>query len=157
MTTPTSALGEAAPPRLGEGLDFMRLLWALEHALARASRRMEAIIGLTGPQRLVIRIVGRFPGISPGHLAALLHVDPSTLTGVLGRLEGRGLLSRRRDPRDRRRVLLGLTAGGRAFDVESDGTIEHAVQQATASATPGQAEAAREMIELLTIRIRALS
>jgi MarR family transcriptional regulator, organic hydroperoxide resistance regulator len=32
-------------------LDFMRLLWSIEHGLQRMSKRMESEIGITGPQR----------------------------------------------------------------------------------------------------------
>src|SRR5438132_8459125 len=37
--------------------------------------------------RLVMRIVGRFPGIAAGRVAQILHVHPSTLTGILKRSE----------------------------------------------------------------------
>ena len=77
-------------PPLGAVLDFMRLLWAVDHALQSASKRMESAFGMTSPQRLVVRIVGRFPGIAAGRVAEILHVHPSTLTGVLKRLEARG-------------------------------------------------------------------
>jgi DNA-binding MarR family transcriptional regulator len=116
-----------ALPPLGEALDFLRLIWAVDHNLQRRSKRMEASLGVTGPQRLVIRIVGRFPGILPGQLAQILHVHPSTLTGVLKRLERQGLLSRRIDSRDRRRSRLGLTPAGNRLDAEVEGTIEAAV------------------------------
>jgi DNA-binding MarR family transcriptional regulator len=85
-------------------------------------------LGLTGPQRLVLRIVGRFPGIPAGELAALLHVHPSTLTGILQRLEKSGWVKRRVHPRDRRRVLLGLTERGRALDVGDAHTVEGVVR-----------------------------
>jgi len=111
----TEELDEKGPP-LGAVLDFMRMLWALDHALQSASKRMESAFGMTGPQRLAVRIVGRFPGIAAGRLAEILHVHPSTLTGVLRRLEGRGILQRRPDPRDARRALFMLTAKGRKVD-----------------------------------------
>src|ERR687884_1409361 len=94
---------------LGPVLEFMKQLWALDHGLQTVSKRMESRFGITGPQRLVVRIVGRFPGISAGALADVLHVHPSTLTGVLRRLEERGVLQRRGDPNDGRRALFGLT------------------------------------------------
>jgi DNA-binding MarR family transcriptional regulator len=120
----------AARPSAGDVLDFLGLIWAVDHALHRISKRMEATVGVTGPQRLVIRLVGRFPGISAGRLSELLRLHPSTVTGILTRLEHRGLLERRRDPTDRRRLRLGLTARGRQFDVPSQGTIEAAVARA---------------------------
>ena len=58
-------------------LQFMQLLWAVAHGLERASKRMTREIGVTGPQRLVLRVAGLRPGLSAGHLAAILHVHPS--------------------------------------------------------------------------------
>src|ERR1700733_2332457 len=45
--------------RLDAVLDFMRLLWSIEHGLQSASKHMEGTLGITGPQRLVLRIVGQ--------------------------------------------------------------------------------------------------
>ena len=132
------ASGELAPqpegerpkgPPLGEVLEFMRLLWAVDHGLQSTSKRMESTLGLTGPQRLVVRLVGRFPGITAGTLAQILHVHPSTLTGVLKRLEKRGLLERKADPLDGRKALFALTEAGRSLDSPSEGTVEAAVQR----------------------------
>src|SRR5262245_24693667 len=119
MTRPPRAAAlarQGKPPVLGELLDFMRLMWAVDHALHRSSKRMHAAIGVTGSQRLVVRIVGKFPGIGAGQLAQLLHLHPSTLTGVLDRLEARQLIRRGRDPRDGRRALFMLTARGARID-----------------------------------------
>ena len=92
----TLEAGSLPPP--GETLEFMRLLWAIDHGLQRRSKRMAKTLGLTGPQRLVVRMLGRYPGISAGQLAQVLHLHPSTLTGILRRLERRGWLTRRRRP-----------------------------------------------------------
>ncbi|MDC0710763.1 MarR family transcriptional regulator [Stigmatella sp. ncwal1] len=116
-------------PPLGEVLEFMRLLWAVDHGLQSTSKRMESNLGVTGPQRLVLRLVGRFPGITAGALAQILHVHPSTLTGVLKRLEKRGLLERKSDPLDGRKALFALTETGRTLDVPATGTVEAAVQR----------------------------
>src|SRR3954464_6429268 len=75
-------------------LDFMRLLWSIEHGLQRLSKRMENEIGITGPQRLVLRVVGQYPDLSARHLAHIVRLHPSTITGVLQRLVSRGLLER---------------------------------------------------------------
>ena len=86
---------------LPDTLQFMKMLWGLSHALDRASKQMAGTIGVTGPQRLVLRVVGLRPGVSAGDLAGTLHVHPSTLTGVLQRLVVQKLLMRTPDPRDR--------------------------------------------------------
>jgi|SRR5712664_829459 len=127
-TIPGEGPGDAGDD-LGPVLKFMKQLWALDHRLQSASKRMKATYGITGPQRLVVRFVGRSPGISAGALAEMLHVDPSTLTGVLRRLESRGVLHRRPDPKDARRALLGLTPRGRHVDALRIGTVEQAVRR----------------------------
>jgi len=136
--------------RLGPVLEFMRALWALDHALQSASKRMETRLGVTAPQRLVVRIVGRFPGISAGEVAEILHVHPSTLTGVLKRLEARGIVTRRADPRDARRALLALTARGRELDRLRSGTVEAVVRRVLQRLPSGSVRSARALAEALT-------
>ena len=126
---------------LGPVLDFLRLLWAVDHGLNRFSKRMETEIGVTGPQRLAIRIIGQFPWITAGGLAAILHVHPSTLTGILHRLRLRRLIVRRADARDARRALLRLTTDGKRCDARQAGTIEAVIEQVLARCTRQQIEA----------------
>ena len=144
-----SVFARAPLPPLGDVLDFMRLIWALDHSLQRTSKRMERALGVTAPQRFVIRIVGRFPGIPAGELARFLHIHPSTLTGILGRLERSGVVRRRADPRDGRRSLLGLTDKGRQFDVATEETVEAAVARALEGMSAGKLQAAREALQSL--------
>src|SRR5919108_2503988 len=141
-------------PPLGAVLDFMRLLWAVDHSLQSASKRMVATYGITGPQRLVVRIVGRFPGISAGRVAEILHVHPSTLTGVLKRLEARSVLQRRPDPRDARRALFMLTAKGRKLDTVRTGTVEQAVRRVLLK-DPLKVGAAQEVLASLSGELEA--
>ncbi len=141
---------------LGPVLDFMRALWALDHALQSASKRMESRRGVTAPQRLVVRIVGRFPAISAGEVAGILHLHPSTLTGVLKRLEDRGLLARRPDPADGRRALLQLTPRGRKVDRLRDGTVEAAVRRALRNLPPETVRAARDAALTLSSELERL-
>ncbi len=118
----------------GDGtLELLRLIWAVDHGLQKTSKAMGRRWGITGPQRLVVRFVGERPDVSAGDLARILHLDPSTLTGVLRRLEQRGLLRRSADPADARRVRLALTARGRAQQTARAGMIESAVRTTVAS------------------------
>jgi DNA-binding MarR family transcriptional regulator len=140
---------------LGSVLDFLRVLWALDHELARSSKRMERDLGVTGPQRLVIRFVGRFPGISAGKLAKLLCMHPSTLAGILRRLEVRRLLLRRVDARDGRRALFALTAAGRQRDSRQPGTVEAVVENVLRATPRRQLSAATQLLTRLTEALAA--
>ncbi|MDI1478802.1 MarR family transcriptional regulator [Polyangium sp. y55x31] len=139
--------------KLGEVLDFMRLLWAVDHALQSMSKRMEASLGVTGPQRLVIRIVGRFPGISAGELASVLHIHPSTLTGILKRLEARSIIGRKPDPDDARRALFELTARGRELDGLKIGTVEATVRRSLSKLPPRKVSSARDVLGSLAVAL----
>ena len=123
---------------VGDAIDFLRLIWAVDHALQRRSKSMAATLGITGPQRLVIRIIGRFPSIHATQLADILYLHPSSLTAVLKRLERRRLVRRWPDERDRRRWLLGLTPRGQALNQEAPGTNEAAVQRVLRTTTTRQ-------------------
>lgn len=133
----------------GGTLRYMQAMWALVHALEVRSKLMSRTIGVTGPQRLVLRIIGQQPGATAGAIAKMLDLHASTLTGVLARLEGRGMISRRVDPEDRRRARFSLTAAGRRVDRERSGTVEAAVRRALGRVSPEVIEASRELMQVL--------
>jgi len=132
--------------RLDPVLDFLRLLWSIEHGLQRVSKRMEAELGITGPQRLVLRVVGRFPGLSAGELAHIVRLHPSTITGILKRLVSRGWLERTADPGDSRRARLRLKRRAVPFTRASPGTVEMAVRHALKRAGRSNVRAARRVL-----------
>lgn len=136
--------------QLGRTLGFMRTLLAVGHALEARSKRMQARIGVTASQRLLLRIVGRYPGISAGDLAQLMEVHASTVTGVLQRLEQRRWIVRRDDPSDKRRALLGLTEEGAKIDQLRSGTVEAAVRRALGRCSEQQVEAAVAVLEAMS-------
>jgi MarR family transcriptional regulator, organic hydroperoxide resistance regulator len=144
-------------PALDNVLQFMQLLWALVHAMEKASKRMKDEVGVTGPQRLVLRVVGLRPGLSAGEVAEILHVHPSTLTGVLSRLVAERLLRRTVDPTDRRRAVLELTAAGERINAVSRGTVEAAVAAALAHVPDRDRAATRRVLTRMTARLDGLS
>jgi len=145
---PVEDLGPATARRpLGSVLEFLRVLWGLNHALESSSRRMKARLGVTGPERMVVRLVGRYPGISAGELARILRVHPSTLTGLLKRLVGKRILTRQTDARDGRRALFSLTSRGAAADSTQKGTVEASVKVALESLAGADVRVAAAVLE----------
>lgn len=131
----------------------MQRLWELVHAIAVRSKRMRKTIGVTGPQRLVIRVVGQSPDATAREIAEILGLHPSTLTGVLARLERQRMLQRKVDPADRRRVRFRLTALGRRIDQERKGTVEAAVRRALGRAEPAMIAGTEALLELLVAEL----
>jgi DNA-binding MarR family transcriptional regulator len=60
----------------------------------------------------LLTVVAKRPGITQQELAALAHVDPSSMVALLDDLEARGVAERRIDPSDRRRRSVHLTEKG---------------------------------------------
>ncbi len=136
-------------------LDFLRLMWAVDHELQSVSKRMLIDLGLTGPQRLAVRFIGLQPGLAAGELAALLHLDPGTVTGILRRLEAARMIVRAREPSDNRRVCLTLTRRGQAINRRRTGTIEFAVRRALASVPDSDVRAARRVLRVIAGQLGA--
>ncbi len=154
------SITNGVPPKdldLGATLSFLSSIWRLNHCLERASKHMEARIGVTGQQRMIIRVVGRYPGITPGQVARALWIDAGTLSAALKRLETRKLVRRERDAADRRRVMLHLTEDGARYDVPTGATVEAAVAAALAEEPLEAASEARRFIEALALRINEVA
>jgi DNA-binding MarR family transcriptional regulator len=79
------------------------------------SRHLWRDYGLTSPQLATLREILAGDNVSPGTLATVLHLSQPTVTGILGRLEQRGLVRRERSGTDRRNVLAVPTEQGRAL------------------------------------------
>ncbi len=134
----------------GETLRFMQRLWDLVHALDVRSKRMAKTLGVTGPQRLVIRVLGRSPAMAASEIAETLGMHPSTLTGILRRLEGHRMIERKVDDADRRRARFRLTARGKQIDRERKGTVEAAVRRALGRADASIIGKTSAMLTFLT-------
>ncbi|MGN9775667.1 MarR family winged helix-turn-helix transcriptional regulator [Micromonospora sp. H33] len=91
-------------------------LYAASRAVTDVYRPILDGFGLTYPQYLVLLVLWEHdeaPTVSA--LGERLHLDSGTLSPLLKRLEGAGLVVRRRSAADERRVVVELTAQGRAL------------------------------------------
>ena len=92
-----------------------RVLVAVRRIIRRTdqhSRKLLQEFGMTGPQLVVLREVAAEER-SASALARAVSVSLPTLSGIVARLEGRGLVARRRGDEDRRQVLISITHAGR--------------------------------------------
>ena len=84
-------------------------------AFNRVYRQQLQPLGLTYPQYVAMVVLWAQDGITIGTLGDQVALETNTLTPMLKRLEGMGLIERRRDTADERRVLIHLTQTGRAM------------------------------------------
>jgi DNA-binding MarR family transcriptional regulator len=98
-----------------ETLVDQRLLPLLEH-LARVGRRAaEATMAPGGlrPRHLIaLKLLSEDGPASQQGLSEALRLDPSNVVGLLNELEERELITRRRDPSDRRRHIVEMSPRG---------------------------------------------
>ncbi len=90
-------------------------LYSASLAMTKLYKPLLAPLGLTYPQYLVMLVLWQADGLAVSQVGERLALDSGTLTPLLKRLEGAGLIQRLRDAADERRVLLQLSAAGRAL------------------------------------------
>ena len=91
-------------------------LYAATRAVTRRYGELLAEVQLTYPQYLsLLALWEAEEPLSVGELGERLRLDSGTLTPLLKRLESAGLVVRRRDAKDERRVLIELTDEGWAL------------------------------------------
>jgi DNA-binding MarR family transcriptional regulator len=88
------------------------------------SRRLMDRYELTGPQLAILREAQRLDGVSPSALARAVHLSQPTVSGILSRLERRGLVCREQSAGDRRSVLIRVTPEGEAMLEEAPSLLQ---------------------------------
>jgi len=118
MTSEATLSGPASPVE-GDAVDPLALEQQVCFALAVASRGVIGIyrpilerLSLTHPQYLVMLALWQHAPLRVADLAALLQLEPATLSPLLKRLEAIGYVVRERDSSDERALRITLTPAG---------------------------------------------
>ncbi|MFC6633470.1 MarR family winged helix-turn-helix transcriptional regulator [Microbulbifer taiwanensis] len=105
-------------------------LYSTSLAISKMYKPLLEKLGLTYPQYLMMLVLWEEDGITATELGRRLGQDKGALSPVIKRLEAQGLIDRRRDPGDERRVHLQLTATGKSMQRQAH-TIPSQVLRAT--------------------------
>lgn len=105
-----SSAATAAAPDVAAVVQSFRRITKSIHEFSKAVDRE---YGITGPQLWAMMTIQELESCSAGDLADRLFVHPSTITGVIQRLEEKRLINRQRRADDRRAVVLSLTPLGK--------------------------------------------
>lgn len=95
--------------------DLMILLHDVARVLRTRSDQIARTRGMTRAQWVILARLSRQPGISQNELASICEVEPITVGRLVDRLEARGLVERRADPKDRRVRRLHLLPAAEPF------------------------------------------
>lgn len=152
----------AAEPPLKLDNQICFAIYSAAHAFNRVYKPLLDRLGLTYPQYLVMLVLWESEPLSVTALGQRLFLDSGTLTPLLKRLEAGGFITRRRNPRDERQVLIGLTPAGSALKAQASdipeaicrasggdvgwmGELQHALQVLRGRLAAASAE--REIVE----------
>jgi DNA-binding MarR family transcriptional regulator len=111
VTTPTSVPTAKLPQELVESTTF--LLKRLGFAAKERSLAAYEDLGLHPYHHAVLLVLDEGSAETQGSIADALGYDRGQLVGLLDELEEHGLVERKRDPNDRRRQSVSLTAEGK--------------------------------------------
>lgn len=93
--------------------NVMIALRKIIQAIDMNSKKLVKRVGLTGPQLVILQEISNTGEVTAGEIARAVSLSQATVTGILERMEKSGLLSRRRNEHDKRRVMVNITATGK--------------------------------------------
>jgi len=134
----------------------MQLVELLRGINKEISKRLVTIVReqkLSIAEISVLMRMNRTPACRATELAAMIGIPTSTVTGILDRLERRGLLKRRRDPNDRRSILIMVTQKTKDFVADLITPMEGMLREAFRSMPDSRTQ---RLIEDLRFILKAL-
>lgn len=142
------------PPRApdaGSGTErrILHALRRLSRALDIHSRKLAAEKNVTSAQLFSMKMLAIDNVDTATEVAKRVHLSPSTVVGILDRLEEKELIERRRDTQDRRVVRLRLTRKGRDVVDSTPHPIEDLLTQERNGMTETEAREVADCLEKL--------
>lgn len=116
-------------PALDADAKIVAAIRRIMRAVDLHSRHLADEFGLTGPQLSVLKAAMRRAPATPGALAREVHLSPATVTGILSRLEKRGLLRRSPGDHDRRTIRVELTEEGQRLMKDAPSLLQDRFRQ----------------------------
>lgn len=130
-------------PRSDQGL--VSLLTQLQKALHR--RSSEELLGMKLKPYMTLGYVRDHPGVTQQELESVLFMDANSVVLILNELEAAGFSVRRRDPQDRRRHIVEMTAAGRRAIERADKARESLEDEVLATLSPEERKTLRRLVE----------
>ncbi len=136
--------------KVAEIIDNLRRVFQVVN---EQSKKAEHETGLTGPQLWAIKTIAQEAPIMVSEIARRMYLHPTTVVGILDRLEKRGFVVRIRSTEDRRVVRVELTEKGHALVRKSpevaQGLLVSGLESLNSNKLENIARALDQMAELL--------
>jgi DNA-binding MarR family transcriptional regulator len=142
--------GAVARPELPAGRHDLRILQSIRRIIRSAglySHRLAAVHGVTVPQLLCLMKVHERGPLTIKAMSGEVFLSPSTLVGIVDRLEAKGLVERRRSTVDRRQVQISCTEAGRGLIALSPSPLQESLAESVKRLPEAEAAALAHSIE----------
>jgi len=120
MNSPSATAFTPTPPLLKLDVQLCFTLYSTMLGINKVYRKHLQGLDLTYPQYLVMLVLWERDGLNVSEICERLFLETTTLTPLLKRLEGRGLIHRRRSAADERQVIVTLSDEGRALRAQAE-------------------------------------
>lgn len=117
-------------PKERYDLRILRSLRRILRSVEVYSRKLAQEHGVTVPQLICLLKIDELGALTIKELSEEVFLAPSTLVGIIDRLEKQDLIERRRSARDRRKVRISLTEGGIALLQRSPSPLQDSLTRA---------------------------
>jgi DNA-binding MarR family transcriptional regulator len=122
----------------------MGLLSQLNRVVYR--RATEDVIGMKLKQLITLELLVKNEGCLQQELGATLMVDPNNCVLLLNDLDERGYVERQRDPQDRRRHIVVITAAGQKALAKAEAKLEALEGEVLVNLDPAEREQLRDLL-----------
>lgn len=146
----TIALSQKELSKVPETRRDLRVLQSIRQIIRAVdlhSRQLLSRHKLTGPQLVCLLEIKDHEPIPVGSIAKMIHLSPSTVIGILDRLETKKLIRRQRDKIDRRRVYVTLTKEGKLLSENAPSPLQNTLVDAMVNLPESDQELIAESLE----------
>lgn len=136
-----AAADSAAPSRLSSsslGRDIPFLMARARAAISGNANAALAAVDLKVRTYSILRLAGDGLNPSQRELSEFLNLDPSQIVALVDELQGRGMITRQPDPRDRRNRIIVITPAGRRLLRRATALAQAADDQVLAGLAPDE-------------------
>jgi MarR family transcriptional regulator, organic hydroperoxide resistance regulator len=127
---------------------FFQITKASQNAIRFFSQRVTPL-GVTAVQALVLLFLFDEDSVTSKDLGERAQLDSATLTGIIDRLEGQGLVVRGEHPDDRRAISVRLTDAGRETAAKVAALSEEANRDFLRGLSPEENQALRRLLSVV--------
>ncbi len=119
-----------AVPETRYDLQILQAIRRIIRAVDIYSRKLKSEWELTAPQLICLTSIVQSGATTTTRVAKEVYLSASTVVGILDRLEARGLVTRRRDTKDRRIVNVEATQAGRELVESAPSALQDSLEEA---------------------------